>query len=304
MNGAFDNIVISVLVFLVVFIPYLLVSFFTNKPSVKVDDLMARNVPPLYRFLWGLLSGASENLGQMLAEWQPVKAKKLKNQLVIANILMDVRMVFAAEILLAVLCPIVTVLCALFVTRNTGGLVALALLMAFLGYVYPSMIIASAADERQTKIMRMLPFSIDLISSAMSAGVDFNAAIRYFVSIEKPDEPLAVEFGVMLRQLELGKTRIEALDAMSKRVQHDAFTAFAAAVMHGFEVGSSIVETLRIQAEEMRRVRFNIAERKAARAASSMIFPIAIFIMPAMFLIIGTPVLIKVFASGLGGVMQ
>ena len=74
--------------------------------------------------------------------------------------------------------------------------------------------------------------------------------------------------------------------------------------MHGFEVGSSIVDTLKIQAEEMRRVRFNIAERKAARAVSSMIFPIAIFIMPAMFLIIGTPVLIKVASSGLGGVMQ
>ena len=54
----------------------------------------------------------------------------------------------------------------------------------------------------------------------------------------------------------------------------------------------------------MRRVRFNIAERKAARAVSAMILPIAVFIMPAMFLIIGTPVLIKVIGSGLGGVME
>ena len=70
------------------------------------------------------------------------------------------------------------------------------------------------------------------------------------------------------------------------------------------EVGASITETMRIQAEEMRRVRFNIAERKAARAASSMILPIAIFIMPAMFLIIGTPVIMRVMRSGLGGLMK
>ena len=54
----------------------------------------------------------------------------------------------------------------------------------------------------------------------------------------------------------------------------------------------------------MRRVRFNTAERKAAKAVSARIFPIAVFIMPAMFLIIGVPVLIRVFGSGLGGVMQ
>ncbi|MBR3822581.1 MAG: type II secretion system F family protein, partial [Kiritimatiellae bacterium] len=83
----------------------------------------------------------------------------------------------------------------------------------------------------------------------------------------------------------------------------DAFTSFAAAVTHGIEVGASIVETMKIQGEEMRRVRFNIAERKAARAASAMILPIAIFIMPAFFIVIGVPVYLKVCSSGLGGIM-
>ncbi len=304
MDNAPNAYVVYVLVFLAVFVPYLLVSFFASRPKTRKEDLDGRNIPLLYRMLWGLLAGASENLGAFIADMQPLRAKKLRNYLIIANIQMDVNMVFAAELLLGVLCPIFVSVAGLFVLKNTGILVAVTLLAAFLGFVYPSTIIASAADKRQTQIMRLLPFAIDLISSAMSAGVDFNAAIRYFVSIEKPGEPLALEFGVMLRQLELGKTRIEALDAMAQRIQTDAFTAFAAAVMHGFEVGSSIVETLRIQSEEMRRVRFNIAERKAARAVSSMIFPIALFIMPAMFLIIGTPVLIRVFASGLGGVME
>ena len=168
----------------------------------------------------------------------------------------------------------------------------------------PSTVIFNAADLRQSQIMKSLPFAIDLIGSAMRSGIDFTAAIRYYVSTEKEDNPLALEFGILLRQLELGKTRIEALEDMTKRVQHDAFGAFSSAVIHGMEVGASIVETMKIQAEEMRRVRFNAAERKAAKAVSAMIFPIAVFIMPAMFMIIGVPVLIRVFGSGLGGVMQ
>ena len=124
------------------------------------------------------------------------------------------------------------------------------------------------------------------------------------MSTENSESPLALEYGIMLRQLDLGKTRTEALENMTTRIQTDAFKAFAEAVIHGIEVGASITETMRIQAEEMRRVRFNTAERKAARAASAMIFPIAVFIMPAMFLIIGTPVIMRVMRSGLGGLMQ
>ncbi len=299
-----QNLLIYILVFLVVFIPYLLFSFMVNKPKMAMEQQNLDSLPWLYRTFYGLLSAGADSLGDFLVQMQPARAKKLNNDLIVASIVMDVRYILEAQVLLGVLCPIVFALFGLFVIRNTGATVALALIGGALGYFYPAMIITNAAENRQLRIMRLLPFSIDLIASAMSSGVDFNAAIRYFVSIESKEEPLAVEFGIMLRELELGKTRIEALGEMTQRIQTDAFKAFAAAVMHGFEVGSSIVDTLKIQAEEMRRVRFNIAERKAARATSSMIFPIAIFIMPAMFLIIGTPVLLKVFATGLGGVMQ
>ena len=192
----------------------------------------------------------------------------------------------------------------MMLTMNGVILLIAGLVFGFIGFVTPSMIIMGAADTRQTQIMRSLPFAIDLIGSAMRSGIDFTAAIRYYVSTEKADNPLALEFGIMLRQLELGKGRIETLEDMAKRIRTDAFNTFAAAVIHGMEVGASIVDTMKVQAEEMRRVRFNAAERKAARAVSAMIFPIAVFIMPAMFLIIGTPVLIRVFGSGLGGLME
>lgn len=298
-----NNFLIYAVVFLLVFGPYLFLSFFLNKPKMQFRNLESRNLPPFFQRLWGILSCFTETLGKLSKKLQPRRAEKLRNKLLVANIKMDVEYIFAAEILTGMGATVLGILFTLMISSNGGIVIGAGVLFGFIGLVYPSMTIEKLADERQTKIMRTLPFAIDLIASAMRSGVDFSAAIRYYVSTESSSSPLSFEFGIMLRQIELGKSRTQALDEMSGRIQHDAFTAFADAVIHGIEIGASIVETMKIQAEEMRRVRFNIAERKAARAVSAMIFPIAVFIMPAMFIIIGVPVLLKVMGSGLGGVM-
>ena len=299
-----NNLLIYIIVFLVVFVPYLFLAFFINKPEKRAIDFKLCNIPPLYRMTWGLVSYFTESVGVFAEDLQPARKEKMQNALIVANIKMDTTIIFAAEILFCLVLSVAAVLFSMMITMNGIALLFVAIIFGFIGFIMPSTTILSAADKRQNQIMKALPFSIDLIGSAMRSGIDFTAAIRYYVPTENPENPLDVEFGILLRQLDLGKTRIEALEDMNKRVQHDAFGAFTSAVIHGMEVGASIVETMKIQAEEMRRVRFNAAERKAARAVSAMIFPIAVFIMPAMFIIIGTPVLLKVFSSGLGGVFQ
>ena len=299
-----NNILMYAIVFLVVFVPYLFLSFFMNKPTQMKVDLAGRNIPSFYKATWNLLAYFTESIGELSEGLQPERKEKLKNALIVANIKMDTNLIFAAEIVLCLFALVAATIFLLLLTTNAVVIVGGVLIAGFVGFVYPSTVILSEADKRQTQIMKALPFAIDLIGSAMRSGIDFTAAIRYYVNTEKENSPLALEFGIVLRQLELGKTRIEAIEDMAKRVQTEAFSAFTAAVVHGMEVGASIVETMKIQAEEMRRVRFNTAERKAARAASAMIFPSAVFIMPAMFLIIGAPVLIKVFSSGLGGIME
>ena len=299
-----NHFLMYVIVFLVVFVPYLFLAFFLNKPEKRSIDFKLCNIPPLYRMTWVLIGYFTESIGSFSEDLQPVRKQKFQNALIVANIKMDTTYIFAAEVLFGLICGVLGVLFTMMITMNGFGLLFAALVFGFIGFIMPSTTIMSAADKRQNEIMKALPFAIDLIGSAMRSGIDFTAAIRYYVATEKPENPLALEFGILLRQLELGKTRIEALEDMNKRVQHDAFGAFTSAVIHGMEVGASIVETMKIQAEEMRRVRFNAAERKAARAVSAMIFPIAVFIMPAMFIIIGTPVLLKVFSSGLGGLFE
>ena len=299
-----SNIITYVIVFLVVFVPYLFLQFFLENRSAadKNRDLSA--IPGFLKVSYGLLGMLAGTLGKTLANMQPNRAKEIKKQLTIAAIPMDPEYVFAAEALFCILGTFVPMLFMMFVSKRLDYSIGTGLLFGVLGLIYPSMTIQSGAQKRQETIMKNLPFAIDLIGSAMRAGLDFSASIRYYVNSESKTNPLAVEFGVMLRQMELGKTRVEALEDVANRVQTDDFKSFAGAVAHGTEIGASIVDTMRVQGEEMRRARFNRAERKAARAPSIMIMPIALFIMPAIFVVIGTPVLIRIQQSGLGNMMQ
>ncbi len=299
-----NSFLIYIAVFAVVFVPYAFMSFFMGKEISRKKNIDSGQFPLFFRMVWPLVPYFSDSMSWFSGLLSAKRKEEIENQLLIANIKISLNEIICVSLMLSILFSTLSTLITLCISDN-GGIVVFCALFAFaLGIFYPFTTINDIASKRQLQIMRSLPFAIDLIGSSMRSGVDFSAAIRYYVSTEKESNPLAVEFGVMLRQLDLGKTRIQAIEDMSKHIQTDAFTSFAGAVAHSFEVGSPLVETMKIQASEMRRVRFNIAERKAARAVSAMIFPIAVFIMPAMFLIIGTPIFIQVLSSGLGGLMK
>jgi tight adherence protein C len=101
----------------------------------------------------------------------------------------------------------------------------------------------------------------------------------------------------MLHETDLNKTRIEALRGMSERMQVEEFKSVVTAVIQSTEMGASVTAALKIQAEEIRRGRFHRAERKAARAPSLMLIPVALFIVPAVFIIILTPVVMRMMET-------
>jgi len=300
------NTIIYIVVFIVVLVPSLLTSMLSSAKEVAgADENKAmssqKDGAPLFRILGTPIKIIdSLGFGALIAAMRPQRTAFLEGRITIANLNMRPQTIYSAQLLLAPLGGIIGFL--LFVSlpiERQWSMLAL-IIGLWMGWVYPAVAIEEVADKRQTEIVRGLPFAIDLISSAMRSGLDFGAAVRYYVSLGI-ETPLTVEFGIMLRQIELGKTRIEALTAMAKRINTKEFTSFVAAVVHGTQIGASIVDTMNIQGEEMRRARFHLAERKAARAPSLMILPMALFIMPSVFIMIFTPVYIKVQASGMGG---
>lgn len=287
------------LVFLSVLIPYLAASLWIGAPRNDREGQGKSSLPVFYRVSGRFIDAISLALGGTFVDDFPAMSKQYQNEILKSGWNLTPSAVFAGQIFGA--CAGAVGLCfGFFLTSGKASVsIGLGLVGAFLGWFYPLMLVQKRAQERQIEIIRSLPFAIDLIASAMRAGLDFTAAVRYYVGVGGKGA-LAVEFGLLLRQMEFGKSRMEALGEMATHVQTQEFSAFVGAVAHGTEIGASIIDTLRIQGEDMRRARFNLAERKAARAPSIMIFPIAVFILPAVFAIIGMPVWLK-FKAARGG---
>ena len=283
------------LVFLSVLVPYFIVSMWVNAPDDH-DAAKYFGVPAFFKIARRLINVLAQGIGTSLALAYPLRAKKWRNELLKAGYRLTAEQVFGGQILAAMVMGVLVCFGLFFAKGNSSGAIGAGMVAALIGWFLPTSFIQKRAQERQIEIIRSLPFAIDLLASAMRAGLDFIAAVRYYVSMGGKGA-LVVEFGLLLRQMELGKSRMEALEEMATHVQTQEFTAFVAAVAHGTEIGASIIETLQIQGEDMRRARFNLAERKAARAPSIMIFPIAIFILPSVFAIIFVPVLLRFLAA-------
>lgn len=285
-----------VLVFAAIVLPVVL----WRRDMVVVSTEVERgveNLPGLFRRLWGVVLALETSLGVVLAG--SGENRREANLIRASGLPLNSRR-------LAVLRPLCAVLFA--VTGASFFMVpglkpvwgwSFVGIGAVIGWLYPDSALKGYVEERQTALVRALPFAIDLMGSAMRAGLEFGAAMRYFVGL-RTGGPLEEEFSEVLKDIELGKSRSEALSDMAWRVQVEAFTAFVGVVSYGTEIGASIVNTLKIHGEDLRRERFNIAERKAARAPSLMILPLAVFIMPAVFIFIITPIIMQMKATGIG----
>lgn len=294
MNGSV--FLICLFAFLCVVVPYLVADSLVRLPRIDRGAFPGyASLPESLRTAFPLVFWGSEVFGARLAAMRPARAETIRRQLLLANLPLTPAMVLGGQAALAT-AGIVAGLLVFALSGNPKASLFLGALFVFCGWFFPPTALESSAENRRRGIIRGLPFAIDLIGSAMHAGLDFNAAVRYYVGLGLKT-PVTEEFSVMLREAELGKSRVEALQTMAERVQTPAFTSFVDAVAHGIEVGASLVGTMRMQGEDMRRARFHLAEEKAARAPSIMIFPMAVFIMPAVFVIVFVPVFLRYKAS-------
>ncbi|MDD4101451.1 MAG: type II secretion system F family protein, partial [Kiritimatiellae bacterium] len=242
-------------------------------------------------------------IGNMTGPWAdnafPLQVKRIRNNLIAAALPLEVAEIRGVQGFAGGLLGLVACLMTFIMTLNWAYALLAGIFFALLGWYYPVSWVERLAVERKDKMSKGLPYAIDLITVAMEAGQDFGAAVRNLVK-EGPHGPLRDEFGVTLRQTELGKSRVDALKAMAERIQLDEFRSLVTSVIQSSEMGASIAATLKIQAEEIRRRRYQRAERQAARAPSLMMIPTALFILPAVFIVIFVPIMIRAMESGMG----
>jgi len=173
--------------------------------------------------------------------------------------------------------------------------------MTAFGFFMPAIWLGSRIRSRQSEIVKALPDALDLLTICVEAGLGFDAAISKIT--EKWEDPLAMEFGRVIQEIQLGKLSREALRDMSDRMDVPDVTTFIAAVVQAQQLGVSMSKVLRIQSDQMRMRRRQRAEEKAHQAPVKMLFPMAFLIFPALFIVLLGPAVILIIESDVIGVI-
>jgi tight adherence protein C len=172
------------------------------------------------------------------------------------------------------------------------------LIFAAIGGMVPYFQLTGERDRRFKEVNRSLPQSIDLASLCMGAGLDFPGAMRQIVDkAGNRNDSLIEEFERLLQELELGRTRRQALENFADRVPTESVRDFVGAVVQAEEKGNPLAEVLRIQATMLRMRRSVMAEESAARAAVLLMGPLML-IFGAIILCLLGPFAVQVSQSG------
>ncbi len=197
---------------------------------------------------------------------------------------------FGLTVVLIVLLPLLALLPML--SGKSGVIWPLLLLMAVLGGVLPELWISDTRKRRDQDIVKNLPVFLEFLTMCVDAGLNFFGALQQ--SVEKgPKGALKNEFRIVLRDIRSGLPRGEALKRMEQRVNLRDLTTFVRAVIQAEKMGTSLRQTLQIQAQQRLEERFQRAEKMAMQAPVKLIVPLILFIFPLTFVILLFPIVIK-----------
>jgi len=166
-----------------------------------------------------------------------------------------------------------------------------------LGFYLPELFLVSKIQRRQKDVRRAMPDALDLLTICVEAGLGFDGAMQKVY--EKWDNELSLALGRVLREIQLGKLRREALRDMADRMGVAEMTSFVAAVIQSEQLGVSMAKVLRIQADQMRIKRRQLAEEEAHKAPIKMLIPMALLIFPSICIVLMTPAILMLMRSAL-----
>lgn len=162
-----------------------------------------------------------------------------------------------------------------------------ALLGSALGFQTPSLYLYQKAYDRLEVLRRTLPDSIDLLTISVESGLGFDAALSYVAKNTRG--PLAAEFARVLREMQLGSSRAEALRDLADRCPIPELSAFTTAMTQADSFGVPIAQVLRVQSHELRLKRRQHAEERAQKVPVKILFPLIFLILPCLFLVVLGP---------------
>lgn len=173
---------------------------------------------------------------------------------------------------------------------------AFALVGALAGFFLPDMLVWNKVKAKKEAMVRIFPETVDLLDMCINAGADFLSAIKWVVEKSTPN-PFIEQMSIVLSEIQVGKTRSQALKDMANRLKLPDISSFTRTIIQSERMGTSIEEAFRNLSEDTRDKRFQAGERYAIKASLKILFPLLFCILPAILIVVAGPIIIK-FTSG------
>lgn len=195
---------------------------------------------------------------------------------------------FAFKLFLIIGFPIVFIFAREFL--ETDWPVSFIPIVSVIGFFYPDIWINGKIEQRKQDITKNMPFIVDMLALSVEAGLDFVAAMSKVIE-KAPKSALVEEFEMMIKETKVGSSRAEALRQLSWRCDTIQIASFCATLIAADSVGANIGPILKTLAFEMRQKRSSEAEKKGATAATKILFPMMIFVMPSVMIMVSAPII-------------
>jgi tight adherence protein C len=246
---------------------------------------------PLFRLLWPLLA-AMAPYAKRLGSPAYREAKGWELPLSGMPRVMTVDHLLAFKVVLAACLPLLGVwLGGIFMNPVALGGLAVA------GYFLPDRMVTEQRRAREQRILRALPSAVDMLTLAVEAGMDFLSGLQRVVD-KGASGPLREEIMTIVNDIRIGDTRTGALKSFSRRINIPEIISFVGVLVQAERLGAPVGSVLRSQADRMRTERFQRAEREGAKASQKLLLPLAVFIFPAVMLVIIGPVALSFIYGG------
>jgi tight adherence protein C len=165
---------------------------------------------------------------------------------------------------------------------------------AVIGFFIPDLVIYQLSDNRQQKIRKTMPDILDMLTVSVEAGLGFDAALTQITRYARG--PVANEFARVLQEMQIGRSRADALRGLGQRSNVSELRSFCAIVVQASELGVPIAAVMREQSKEMRIRRRQHAEELAQKVPIKILFPLIFCLFPAIFIVILGPGIINILA--------
>jgi len=187
---------------------------------------------------------------------------------------------------------------ALYGLHSPALLILCPVIGGAIGFFLPDILLYNSGLKRQAKLQVALPDALDMLTVCVEAGLGFDAALAQVA--RNTDGPLAAEFARVLQEMQIGKSRSQALRAMADRTTVPEARAFVSALVQAGDLGIPVGHVLREQSKEMRVRRRQRAETKAQQVPVKITFPLILCIFPALLVVVLGPGVINIAHSLFG----